>query len=140
MNTWNNTSKPDFILLGLTDSKEIQLVLSVVFLLIYMVTVLGNTGMMLIICIDVQLHTPMYFFLIHLSFVDLSYSTAITPKTLENLMTLNKSISFIGCFTQLYIFILLASTECFLLSSMAYDRYIAICKPLHYPIIMSSRC
>nr|XP_048302429.1 olfactory receptor 8H1-like [Myodes glareolus] len=140
MNTWNHTNKPDFILLGLTDSKEIQLVLSVVFLLIYMVTVLGNTGMMLIICLDVQLHTPMYFFLIHLSFVDLSYSTAITPKTLENLLTSNKSISFIGCFTQLYIFILLASTECFLLSSMAYDRYIAICKPLHYPTIMSSQC
>ncbi|XP_005363349.1 olfactory receptor 8H1-like [Microtus ochrogaster] len=140
MNTWNHTSKPDFILLGLTDSKEIQLVLSVLFLLIYMVTVLGNLGMILIICVDSQLHTPMYFFLIHLSFLDLSYSTAITPKTLENLMTLNKSISFIGCFTQLYIFILLAATECFLLCSMAYDRYIAICKPLHYPIIMSSRC
>ncbi|CAO2596705.1 Olfactory receptor 8H3 [Lemmus lemmus] len=105
-----------------------------------MVTVLGNIGMMLIICVDSQLHTPMYFFLVHLSFLDLSYSTAITPKTLENLLTSNKSISFIGCFTQLYIFILLAATECFLLCSMAYDRYIAICKPLHYPIIMSSRC
>ncbi|XP_057608770.1 olfactory receptor 8H1-like [Chionomys nivalis] len=140
MNTWNHTNKPEFILLGLTDSKEIQLVLSMLFLLIYMVTVLGNTGMMLIICVDSQLHTSMYFFLIHLSFLDLSYSTAITPKTLENLMTLNKSISFIGCFTQLYFFILLAATECLLLCSMAYDRYIAICKPLHYPIIMSSRC
>ena len=140
MNTWNHTNKSDFILLGLTDSKEIQLVLSVVFLLIYMVTVLGNTGMMLIICVDSQLHTPMYFFLIHLSFLDLSYSTAITPKTLENLLTSNKSISFIGCFTQLYIFILLAATECLLLCSMAYDRYIAICKPLHYSTIMSSRC
>ncbi|XP_057618787.1 olfactory receptor 8H1-like [Chionomys nivalis] len=140
MNTWNHTNKPDFILLGLTDSKDLQLVISVVFLLIYMVTVLGNTGMMLIIYLDVQLHTPMYFFLIHLSFVDLSYSTAITPKTLENLLTSNKSISFIDCFAQMYIFILLAGTECFLLSSMAYDRYIAICKPLHYPTIMSSRC
>nr|XP_006989778.2 olfactory receptor 8H1-like [Peromyscus maniculatus bairdii] len=139
MNTWNHTNKPDFILMGLTDSKEIQLVLSVLFLLIYLVTVLGNTGMMLIIWLDVQLHTPMYFFLTHLSFLDLSYSTTITPKTLETLLTSNKSISFIGCFTQLYIFILLAATECFLLCSMAYDRYIAICKPLHYPVIMSSR-
>ncbi|XP_005064662.1 olfactory receptor 8H1-like [Mesocricetus auratus] len=140
MSNYNQTNKPDFILMGLTDSKEIQLVLSVLFLLIYMVTVLGNIGMMLIIRLDVQLHTPMYFFLTHLSFLDLSYSTAITPKTLENLFILNGGISFIGCFTQLYIFILLAATECFLLSSMAYDRYIAICKPLHYPVIMSSRC
>ncbi|ERE69574.1 olfactory receptor 8H1 [Cricetulus griseus] len=140
MNTFNHTNKPDFILMGLTDSKEIQLVLFVLFLLIYVVTVLGNLGMILIIRLDVQLHTPMYFFLIHLSFLDLSYSTAITPKTLQNLLTLNRSISFISCFTQLYIFILLAATECFLLSSMAYDRYIAICKPLHYPVIMSSRC
>ncbi|XP_006989780.3 olfactory receptor 8H1-like [Peromyscus maniculatus bairdii] len=140
MNSWNHTNKPDFILMGLTDSKEIQLVLSVLFLLIYLVTVLGNIGMMLVIRLDAQLHTPMYFFLTHLSFLDLSYSTAITPKTLENLLTSNKSISFIGCFTQLYIFILLAATECFLLCSMAYDRYIAICKPLHYPVIMSSRC
>ncbi|KAL1785549.1 olfactory receptor 8H1-like [Sigmodon hispidus] len=139
MNTWNHSNQPDFILMGLTDSKEIQIVLSVLFLLIYLVTILGNTTMMMIICLDFQLHTPMYFFLVHLSFVDLSYSTAITPKTLENLLTLNKSISFIGCFTQMYIFILLAGTECFLLSSMAYDRYIAICKPLHYPVIMSSR-
>ncbi|XP_051023002.1 olfactory receptor 8H1-like [Acomys russatus] len=139
MNTWNHTNKPDFILTGLTDSKEIQLVLAVLFLLIYLVTVLGNIGMILIICLDAQLHTPMYFFLTHLSLLDLSYSTAITPKTLQNLLSSHKSISFVGCFTQLYIFILLAATECFLLSSMAYDRYIAICNPLHYPVIMSSR-
>ncbi|CAO2596698.1 Olfactory receptor 8H2 [Lemmus lemmus] len=140
MNTWNYTRKPDFILMGLTDSKEIQLVISVIFLLIYLLTVLGNIGMILIIRLDVQLHTPMYFFLTHLSFLDLSYSTAITPKTLENLLTSTKNISYIGCFTQMYFFVLLAATECFLLCSMAYDRYIAICKPLHYPIIMSSRC
>lgn len=139
MITWNYTNKPDFILTGLTDSKDIQLILTVLFLLIYLVTVLGNIGMILIICLDVQLHTPMYFFLTHLSFLDLSYSTTITPKTLENLLSSHKSISFIGCFTQLYIFILLAATECFLLSSMAYDRYIAICNPLHYPVIMSPR-
>ncbi|XP_028715485.1 olfactory receptor 8H1-like [Peromyscus leucopus] len=139
MNTWNYTNKPDFILMGLTDSKEIQLVLSVIFLLIYLVTVLGNIGMMLIICLDAQLHTPMYFFLTHLSFLDLSYSTVITPKTLENLLTSNKSISFIGCFTQIYFFVLFATTECFLLSSMAYDRYVAICNPLHYSFVMTSR-
>ncbi|CAO2596695.1 Olfactory receptor 8H2 [Lemmus lemmus] len=125
--------------MGLTDSKEIQLVISVIFLLIYLLTVLGNIGMILIIRLDVQLHTPMYFFLTHLSFLDLSYSTAITPKTLENLLTSTKNISYIGCFTQMYFFVLLAATECFLLSSMAYDRYVAICNPLHYSVVMSSR-
>ncbi|XP_006989831.2 olfactory receptor 8H1-like [Peromyscus maniculatus bairdii] len=139
MNSWNHTNKPDFILMGLTDSKEIQLVLSVLFLLIYLVTVLGNIGMMLVIRLDAQLHTPMYFFLTHLSFLDLSYSTVITPKTLENLLTSNKSISFMGCFTQLYFFVLFGGAECFLLSSMAYDRYVAICNPLHYPLVMSTR-
>nr|ALG94640.1 olfactory receptor 14 [Nannospalax galili]ALG94642.1 olfactory receptor 14 [Nannospalax galili]ALG94644.1 olfactory receptor 14 [Nannospalax galili]ALG94646.1 olfactory receptor 14 [Nannospalax galili]ALG94654.1 olfactory receptor 14 [Nannospalax galili] len=139
MNSWNYTTEPDFILMGLTDSKEVQLVLSVLFLLIYMVTVLGNTGMILIIRLDAQLHTPMYFFLTHLSFLDLSYSTVITPKTLETLITSNRNISFTGCFTQLYVFILLAGTECCILTSMAYDRYVAICNPLHYSVMMSTR-
>nr|XP_020007489.1 olfactory receptor 8H1-like [Castor canadensis] len=139
MSMWNNTHLPDFILMGLTDSEEIQLLLSVLFLLIYLVTVLGNVGMKLIIHLDLQLHTPMYFFLNHLSFLDLCYSNVITPKTLGNLVTFNKSISFMHCFTQMYFFVLLGAAECFLLSSMAYDRYVAICNPLHYPVIMSSR-
>uniref|UniRef100_A0A8C6HX44 Olfactory receptor n=1 Tax=Mus spicilegus TaxID=10103 RepID=A0A8C6HX44_MUSSI len=139
MSACNHTNEPEFTLVGLTDSKEIQLVLSVLFLLIYMLTVLGNIGMILIIHLDVQLHTPMYFFLTHLSFLDLSYSTVITPKTLQNLLTSIKNISFMGCFTQLYFFVLLAASECFILSSMAYDRYVAICNPLHYPVIMSPR-
>ncbi|XP_021050362.1 olfactory receptor 8H1-like [Mus pahari] len=139
MSTCNHTNEHEFMLVGLTDSKEIQLVLSVLFLLIYMLTVLGNIAMILIIHLDDQLHTPMYFFLTHLSFLDLSYSTVITPKTLQNLLTSIKNISFMGCFTQLYFFVLLAATECFILSSMAYDRYVAICSPLHYPVIMSPR-
>ncbi|XP_021012285.1 olfactory receptor 8H1-like [Mus caroli] len=139
MSACNHTNEPEFMLVGLTDSKEIQLVLSVLFLLIYMLTVLGNIVMILIIHLDVQLHTPMYFFLTHLSFLDLSYSTVITPKTLQNLLTSIKNISFMGCFTQLYFFVLLAASECFILSSMAYDRYVAICSPLHYPVIMSPR-
>ncbi|XP_021045261.1 olfactory receptor 8H1-like [Mus pahari] len=139
MSTCNHTNEHEFMLVGLTDSKEIQLVLSVLFLLIYIFTVLGNMGIILIIHLDDQLHTPMYFFLTHLSFLDLSYSTVVTPKTLQNLLTCIKSISFIGCFTQLYFFALLASAECFILSSMAYDRYVAICNPLHYPVIMSPR-
>ncbi|KFO21793.1 Olfactory receptor 8H1 [Fukomys damarensis] len=139
MGRWNSTSVPDFILAGLTDSAETQLVLSVLFLLIYLITVLGNSGMILIIRLDPQLHTPMYFFLTHLSLLDLSYSSVITPKTLQNLLTSTKSISLLGCFTQMFFFILFVSAECFLLSSMAYDRYVAICNPLRYSVIMSTR-
>ncbi|XP_002755303.4 olfactory receptor 8H2 [Callithrix jacchus] len=134
----NNTNVPDFILMGLTDSEGIQLALFIVFLLIYLITVLGNVGMILIIRLDLRLHTPMYFFLTHLSFIDLSYSTVITPKTLANLLTFNY-ISFRGCFTQMFFFVFLGTAECYLLSSMAYDRYVAICCPLHYPVIMSKR-
>ncbi|XP_010606668.1 olfactory receptor 8H1 [Fukomys damarensis] len=135
----NSTDMPDFILMGLTDSAETQLVLSVLFLLIYLITVLGNSGMILIIRLDPQLHTPMYFFLTHLSFLDLNYSSVITPKTLQNLLTSTKSISFLGCFTQMFFFIVFVAAEGFILSSMAYDRYVAICRPLHYPVIMSPR-
>ncbi|KAI5187163.1 Olfactory Receptor 8H3 [Manis pentadactyla] len=135
----NTTQVTDFILLGLTDSPEVQLVLFLLFLLMYLITVLGNAGMVLVIRLDVQLHTPMYFFLSHLSFLDLIYSTVITPKTLENLLASTKCISYRSCFTQMYFFVFLSATECFLLSSMAYDRYIAICNPLHYPVVMSTR-
>ncbi|XP_057585540.1 olfactory receptor 8H1-like [Hippopotamus amphibius kiboko] len=136
----NLTHVSDFILMGLTESEELQLVLFMLFLLIYLITVLGNAGMMLIIRLDLQLHTPMYFFLSHLSFLDLSYSTVIKPKTLENLMASTKYISYLNCFAQMNCFIL-GATECFLLSSMAYDHYVAICNPLHCPVVMStSRC
>ncbi|KFO37033.1 olfactory receptor 8H1 [Fukomys damarensis] len=139
MSRRNSTSVPGFILMGLMGSAETQLVLSVLFLLIYLITVLGNSGMILIIRLDPQLHTPMYFFLTHLSFLDLSYSNVITPKTLQNLLTSTKSISFLGCFTQMFFFIVFVATKCYLLASMAYDRYVAICNPLHYPVIMSTR-
>ncbi|XP_042531612.1 olfactory receptor 8H1-like [Dipodomys spectabilis] len=139
MRSWNNTEVLVFILMGLTDSAEMQLALSVLFLLIYMITVLGNLGMIMLICLDLQLHTPMYFFLTHLSFIDFSYSSVITPKTLANLLTSTKSISFLSCFTQMYLFIFFGSAEISLLSEMAYDRYVAICNPLQYPVIMSSR-
>ncbi|XP_004475191.1 olfactory receptor 8H1-like [Dasypus novemcinctus] len=135
----NNTNVSEFILFGLTDSEMIQQFLFMLFLLIYLITLLGNAGMILIIRLDLQLHTPMYFYLSHLSFLDLSYSTIITPKTLENLLTSNKNISFIGCFTQMSFFHLLGVAELYLLSSMAYDRYVAICNPLHYPVVMSTR-
>ncbi|XP_004648619.1 olfactory receptor 8H1-like [Octodon degus] len=139
MDSWNSTHEPDFILLGLADSAETQLGLFLLFLLIYLVTVLGNAGMILLIRLDPHLHTPMYFFLTHLSVLDLSYSSVITPKALQNLVSSTKIISYLGCLIQLYFFILFAAAECFLLSSMAYDRYVAICKPLHYSVLMSSR-
>ncbi|XP_012386031.1 olfactory receptor 8H1-like [Dasypus novemcinctus] len=139
MGSRNNTNVPDFILMGLTDSEVIQLVLFMLFLLIYLITLLGNAGMVLLIHLDLQLHTPMYFFLSHLSFLDLSYSSVITPKTLEKLLTSNKYISYTGCFTQMSFYFFLAVTEFFFLSSMAYDRYVAICNPLHYPVVMSRR-
>ncbi|EHH56245.1 Olfactory receptor OR11-172 [Macaca fascicularis] len=131
----NNTNVPDFILTGLSDSEEVRIALFMLFLLMYLITMLGNLGMILVIHLDLQLHTPMYFFLTHLSFIDLSYSTVITPKTLANLLTSNY-ISFMGCFAQMFFFVFLGAAECFL-SSMAYDRYVAICSPLHYPVIMS---
>ncbi|XP_037680186.1 olfactory receptor 8H1-like [Choloepus didactylus] len=139
MGSRNSTNVTDFILMGLTDSEVNQQVLFMLFFLIYLITMLGNAGMILIIHLDLQLHTPMYFYLSHLSFLDLSYSTVITPKTLENLLTSNRHISFIGCFTQMSLFFFLAATEFFFLSSMAYDRYAAICNPLNYPVIMSRR-
>ncbi|XP_037695437.1 olfactory receptor 8H1-like [Choloepus didactylus] len=139
MGNRNNTNVPDFILMGLTDSEEIQQALFMVFLLIYLINLLGNAGMILIIHLDLQLHTPMYFFLGHLSFLDISYSTVITPKTLVNLLNSHKYISFMCCFIQMSFFIFFCVTEFFLLSSMAYDRYVAICSPLQYRIVMSRR-
>ncbi|KAM9767646.1 olfactory receptor 8H1-like [Dama dama] len=135
----NITHVSDFILMGLTDSEEIRLALCTLFLLIYLITVLGNVGMILIIRLDSQLNTPMYFLLSHLSFLDLSYSSVITPKTIDNLLTSNKYISYLNCFIQINFFIFLAATECFLLSSMACDHYVAICNSLHYLVVMSTR-
>ncbi|XP_016055902.1 PREDICTED: olfactory receptor 8H1-like [Miniopterus natalensis] len=139
MDRRNSTDVSHFVLVGLTGSEGLGRALFTLFLLIYLTSVLGNAGMILLIRLDLQLHTPMYFFLSHLSFLDLSYSNVITPKTLENLLTSTKHISYVSCFSQLYFFIFLGTTECLLLSSMAYDRYVAICKPLHYPVVMSSR-
>ncbi|XP_016057449.1 PREDICTED: olfactory receptor 8H1-like [Miniopterus natalensis] len=144
MDRRNSTDVSHFVLVGLTGSEGLGRALFTLFLLIYLTSVLGNAGMILLIRLDLQLHTPMYFFLSHLSFLDLSYSNVITPKTLENLLTSTKHISYVSCFSQMYFFIFLGTTEsgtteCLLLSSMAYDRYVAICKPLHYPVVMSSR-
>ncbi|CAM9827208.1 unnamed protein product [Rangifer tarandus platyrhynchus] len=133
----NYTEVTEFILLGLTDRADLQPVLFVVFLVIYLITVIGNVGMILLIRSDSKLQTPMYFFLSHLSFVDLCYATTVTPQMLVSLSSERKTISFLGCFIQFDFSIFLGSTGCYMLTVMAYDRYMAICKPLLYGIKMS---
>lgn len=135
MDERNNTNISDFTMMGLTDTPEIRLVLFLLFLLIYLITMLGNSEKILIIHLDLQLHTPCFFFLSHLSFLDLNYSTVITPKTLENSITSTKNMFYVSCFTHMYFFVFWGAAECFLLSSMAYDRYVAICNPLHYRLL-----
>ncbi|XP_008592658.1 PREDICTED: LOW QUALITY PROTEIN: olfactory receptor 5F1-like [Galeopterus variegatus] len=133
----NYTLQTEFILLGLADTLELQIILFLLFFVIYIFTVLGNVGMILLIRINSRLHTPMYFFLANLSFVDVCYSSTITPKMLTDFFSEEKTISFAGCFLQMYFFIALATTECILFGLMAYDRYVAICNPLLYSVIMS---
>ncbi|DAA21683.1 TPA: Olfactory receptor, family 5, subfamily F, member 1-like [Bos taurus] len=133
----NYTSLTEFILLGLADTLELRVILFCLFSMIYMLTVVGNVGMILLIRMDSRLHTPMYFFLANLSFVDVCYSSTITPKMLVDLLSEKKSISFAGCFLQMYFFLALATTECILFGLMAHDRYVAICNPLLYSLIMS---
>ncbi|XP_078502835.1 olfactory receptor 5F1-like [Lissotriton helveticus] len=139
MESRNHTSQDEFILLGLTQDPNLQIVFFVLFLLIFIVTVLGNISMMALIIIAPRLHTPMYFLLSNLSFVDLSYSSTITPKMLQNFLDGKKAISFNGCIAQVYFFVSLATTDSLLLAVMAYDRYVAICHPLLYQVIMSRR-
>ncbi|XP_062972937.1 olfactory receptor 5AP2-like isoform X2 [Elgaria multicarinata webbii] len=135
----NCTMVTEFILLGFSEGPEQQLPLFVVFLTIYTVTLMGNLGMILLIRISSRLHTPMYFFLCNLSVVDISYSSVVTPRLLMNFLADKKSISFSACFAQLYFFVAWVCTECFLLATMAYDRYMAICNPLLYSAIMTKR-
>ncbi|XP_057585624.1 olfactory receptor 5I1-like [Hippopotamus amphibius kiboko] len=132
----NSTVKMQFFLLGFSDRPEL---LFVVFLSIYSVTLMGNLGMILLITTSPPLHTPMYFFLRILSFIDACYSSVIAPKLLVDLVSDKKTISYNGCAAQLYFFCCLVDTESFLLAVMAYDRYIAICNPLLYTVIMSKR-
>ncbi|XP_055403872.1 olfactory receptor 5AP2 [Bubalus kerabau] len=139
MQTRNQTEVTEFILLGLSDNSELQVVLFGLFLLIYVATMVGNLGVIVLIKMDPCLHTPMYFFLSSLSFVDASYSSSVTPKMLVNLVAESKAISFNGCAAQFYFFGSFLGTECFLLATMAYDRYVAIWNPLLYPVLMSGR-
>ncbi|XP_059575083.1 olfactory receptor 5AR1-like [Alligator mississippiensis] len=135
----NQTTVTEFILLGLSSDPQLQMFLFFVFLVIYLITLAGNMVIMFVIRADSHLHTPMYFFLFHLSFVDLCYSSAIVPKMLVNLLARHKTISVNACFTQTFFIFLSASCEAFMLSAMAYDRYAAICDPLHYAGTMNKR-
>ncbi|XP_064145054.1 olfactory receptor 5M1-like [Loxodonta africana] len=133
----NCTTVTEFILVGLTDNPILQKILFGVFLVIYLVTLMVNLCMILLIRTNSCLQTPMYFFLGHLSFVDIGYSSNITPNMLYNFLSDRKTISYAGCFTQCLLFITLVITELYILASMALDRYVAICSPLHYTTRMS---
>ncbi|XP_047374994.1 olfactory receptor 5D18-like [Sciurus carolinensis] len=137
--TDRNKSGATFTLLGFSDYPELKVPLFMVFLAIYSVTVVGNIGMMAIIKINPKLHTSMYFFLSHLSFVDFCYSSTIAPKMLANLVAEDRSISFSECMVQYSLFCTFVVTEAFLLAVMAYDRFVAICNPLLYTVAMSQK-
>ncbi|XP_003472767.1 olfactory receptor 8A1-like [Cavia porcellus] len=133
----NHSTVIEFILGGLTNRPEFQMPLFLLFLGIYMVTMVGNLGMITLICLNKQLHTPMYYFLSNLSLVDFCYSSVTTPKMLVNFVSQKNAISYVGCMCQLYFFLVFVIAECYMLTVMAYDRYVAICHPLLYNIIMS---
>ncbi|XP_044840277.1 olfactory receptor 6N1-like [Mauremys mutica] len=135
----NQTVVTEFNFLGFGDLPDLQILLFVMFLVIYIATVSGNIIIIALVVADQHLHTPMYFFLGNLSGLETCYSSTILPQMLANLLTGDKTISFSGCFTQLYFFCALAATECYLLAAMSYDRYLAICKPLHYSALMNTR-
>uniref|UniRef100_M3Z3X6 Olfactory receptor n=2 Tax=Mustela putorius furo TaxID=9669 RepID=M3Z3X6_MUSPF len=137
MDMENSSLVTEFILVGLTKYSEIQLPLFFLFLGIYIVTVAGNVGLVTLIGLNSHLHTPMYYFLFNLSFIDLCYSSVITPKLLVNFVSEPNTISYAACMTQLFFYCFFVSAECYVLTVMAYDRYVAICKPLLYTVTMS---
>nr|XP_033780961.1 olfactory receptor 10A4-like [Geotrypetes seraphini] len=136
----NKTSVTEFLLVGFSDlSLPLQHLLFTLFLVIYIITLLGNVIILVTVTLDSRLHTPMYFFLWNLSILEMCYISVTMPKVLGDLLSHERSISFIGCGGQMYFFISFATSECFLLAVMAYDRHAAICNPLRYSLIMNSR-
>ncbi|XP_012506291.1 PREDICTED: olfactory receptor 2L3-like [Propithecus coquereli] len=138
MEYYNQTST-DFILLGLFPPSRIGLFLFILIVLIFLIALIGNQSMILLILLDTHLHTPMYFLLSQLYLIDINYISTIVPKMASDFLFVNKSISFIGCGIQSFFFLTLGGAEALLLTSMAYNRYVAICFPLHYPVRMSKR-
>nr|AAL60954.1 olfactory receptor MOR167-2 [Mus musculus] len=135
----NRSFVTEFILIGLTDQPNLQLPLFFLFLVMYIVTMTGNLGLVILIGLNSHLHTPMYFFLFNLSLIDLCYSSVFTPKMLLNFILNKNIISYTGCMTQLYFYSFFVISECYVLMSMAYDRYVAICNPLLYNIAMTPK-
>ncbi|XP_017746256.1 PREDICTED: olfactory receptor 5B12-like [Rhinopithecus bieti] len=134
----NVSEVTEFVLMGLTDVLELQIPLFIIFTLIYLTTLVGNFGMIMLILLDSRLHTPMYFFLGNLSMVDCVYTSAVTPKVMVKFLTGNKIISYNACAAQMFFFADFATIESFLLASMAFDRHAAVCKPLHYTTTMTN--
>ncbi|XP_057634195.1 olfactory receptor 5B3-like isoform X1 [Chionomys nivalis] len=134
----NRTGVTQFILMGITNDPNLQLPLLIIFLLIYTITLVGNLGMFLLILLDSRLHTPMYIFLCNLSFVDFCYSSTVTPKVIAGFLTGDKIMSYNACASQMFFFATFADLENYFLVSMAYDRYVAVCKPLHYATTMTT--
>nr|XP_048273529.1 olfactory receptor 8D4-like [Myodes glareolus] len=139
MSLRNHSMVTEFLLLGLTEEPALQLPLFCLFLAIYTVTLVGNLGMIAVIKLNSQLHTPMYYFLSSLSFLDFCYSSVVTPKMLVEFLSRDKTISYSDCMAQLFFFCIFVISECYMLAAMAYDRYVAICSPLLYAVIMSPR-
>ncbi|ELR44975.1 hypothetical protein M91_21232, partial [Bos mutus] len=139
METHNGTVLSEFILMGITDCPELQAPLFGLFLIIYMISAVGNLGMVILTKVDSRLRTPMYFFLRHLALTDLGYSTSVGPQMLVNFVVNQNKISYHLCATQLAFFIVFIISELFILATMSYDRYMAICHPLLYTVIMSQR-
>ena len=137
MEAGNDTKISEFILLGFSEEPELQPLIFGLFLSMYLITVFGNLLIILAISSDSHLHTPMYFFLSNLSFVHICFISTTVPKMLWNIQTQSKVITYEGCITQIYFFLLSAVLDIFLLTVMAYDRFVAICHPLHYTIIMN---
>ncbi|XP_012400553.1 putative olfactory receptor 8G2 [Sarcophilus harrisii] len=137
MDAQNHSAVTRFFLEGLTDDPRFQLPLFILFFLIYSASVVGNLGVILLIVLNNHLHTPMYYFIRNLSFIDLCHSTAITPKMLVSFVSGKNAISYKECMAQLYFFLIFAIAECHMLSVMAYDRYVAICSPLLYNVLMN---
>ncbi|XP_024425352.2 olfactory receptor 2D3 [Desmodus rotundus] len=135
----NQTFVAEFIFLGLSRDLQTQILLFILFLIIYLLTVLGNLLIIILTFMDSRLHTPMYLFLRNLSFADLCFSTSIVPQVLVHFLVNRKTISFGGCVAQIFVFLLVGCTECALLAVMFYDRYVAVCKPLHYSTVMTQQ-
>lgn len=133
----NHTSVAMFVLLGLLDQAELQLILFPVFLGTYLITLIWNLGLIILIRMDSHLQTPMYFFLSFLSFIDICYSSSISPRMLSDFLKAEKTISFTACATQYFVLAWMGASECCLLAAMAYDRYVAIGNPLQYSAIMA---